>query len=212
MLRAQAHREAAAARLFERGRALAPTEADAHRLASQAAEERRHLEAVGEAWTALTEQPATELVAWAHAHAAEHPLPDVATWLELAIAQLLFDRAGYFQLAEYANSDWEPHRRLVAPILAEEAEHQRDGTDEALAALAHTADRADAQAAFDRWLRISLLSFGRPRSPASREAVALGLKQRDPAEVMRDFLTDVHAIAAAAGLRVPKPDELGIEA
>jgi 1,2-phenylacetyl-CoA epoxidase catalytic subunit len=213
MLRAQAHREAAAAGLFERGRALAPTAADARRLEAQAAEERRHLAAAGGAWSALTGEPAAALVTWAEAHAATHPLPEPTSWLELSIAQLLFDRAGYHQLREYADSAWQPHRELVGPILAEEAEHQRDGADEVLATMARATDeeRAAAQAAFVRWLRVSLLSFGRPGTAASAEAIALGLKRRDPAKVMRDFLDDVRAIATRVGVPIATPGELGLE-
>jgi 1,2-phenylacetyl-CoA epoxidase catalytic subunit len=128
--------------------------------------------------------------------------------VELSLAQLLFDRAGYFQLREYADSCWEPHRKLVGPILAEEAEHQQDGADVVLATVV---DGPAMQAVFDLWLRISLLSFGRPGSQASNDAIALGLKRNDPADVMRQYLDDVRPIADRAGLHVPSPRALGIE-
>jgi hypothetical protein len=57
------------------------------------------------------------------------------------------------------------------------------------------------QAAFDRWVRPALLSFGRPGSDASRQAIAAGLKRRDPLAVIEDFVDDVRPGMKAAGLR-----------
>lgn len=210
LLRSQAHREAAAAMLFEQGAALAPDEPSRRRVLAQAQEERSHLLAVGDAWHALVGEPGGTLVQWAMAHAAAHPLPTPGSWLELSLAQLLFDRAGYFQLCEYRDSRWPPHRRLVAPILAEEAEHQQDGAD-AVRALASATTAQVGQNLFCRWLRVALLSFGRPGSPGSAQAVALGLKRRDPGLVMQDFIDDVRPFADAAGWRLPAASDLQLD-
>ena len=59
-----------------------------------------------------------------------------------------------------------------------------------------------AQAAFERWLAVALLSFGRPGGDGNRLAIEAGLKTRDSAEIRRDFLADVEPIARAAGLSV----------
>lgn len=76
---------------------------------------------------------------------------------------------------------------------------------------ADVASRAQAQAAFERWLRVALLSFGRPGSRASERAIALGLKRDDPATVMCDFVADVRAAVWDAGLQFPAPASLGLE-
>ena len=56
-----------------------------------------------------------------------------------------------------------------------------------------------------------MLSFGRPNNESNRYAIEAGLKKRDSAEVMKDFIDDIRADVKAAGLRWPTKEELGVE-
>jgi len=132
---------------------------------------------------------------------AEQPLPRLQSWLELALAQFLFDRAGRWQISEYFESSFLPYRALARAIVAEERGHEELGARLVVdLCAASDVDRAAAQAAFDRWLAIALRSFGRPGGAGNAFAIAAGLKTRDSAEVARDFLADLAPTAAAAGL------------
>jgi 1,2-phenylacetyl-CoA epoxidase catalytic subunit len=201
MLRAQAWRERAAADLFERALPLVPRGRWRAIVEGHAREERAHYARVAEVWSAAFGRPLPELDAWVTARLAEAPLPRVSSFLELAMAQLLFDRAGRWQLSEYVGSSFLPYRALARAIVDEERGHEDVGARLVVdLCAAPDADRAAAQAAFDRWLAIALLSFGRPGGDGNAFAIAAGLKTRDSAEVARDFLADVTRTAAAAGL------------
>lgn len=143
----------------------------------------------------------------------EVPRPD--SWLEVVVIQLLFDRAGAIQLEELAASGDARLARLAATILRGERMHAVMGA-EAGAALRNMLHedpdrRPAAQQHFERWLSVSLRSFGRPGTERSKQAIALGLKRRDSAEVTRDYLASLEPVIASCQLRVPSSSELGVE-
>ncbi len=201
LLRSQAWRERGAAELFEAALPLAPAGRWRAILEGHAREERTHYARVTEVWAAAFGQPPAELDAWVTARLAAQPLPRVGSFLELAMAQFLFDRAGRWQISEYLGSSFLPYRDLARAIVEEEHGHEDIGAQlvRELCSSPGT-DRAAAQAAFERWLEIALLSFGRPGGDGNAFAIAAGLKGRDSADVTRDFLADVGRTAAAAGL------------
>jgi len=204
MLRGQAWRERAAAELFEASLPLVPAGRWRAVVEGHAREERAHYGRVAEVWSAALGRPPADLDAWVAARLAARPLPGATTFLELAMAQLLFDRAGRWQLSEYLTSSFLPYRALAREIVAEEHGHEDVGAHLVVELCAAPgADRGAAQAAFDRWLSIALESFGRPGGDGNAFAVAAGLKTRDSAAVTRDFLADVMRIARAAGLATP---------
>jgi hypothetical protein len=55
------------------------------------------------------------------------------------------------------------------------------------------------------------LSFGRPGTPGNRYAIEQGLKKRDSAECMKDFVDDIRPAVKASGLRFPDPAALSME-
>ena len=61
------------------------------------------------------------------------------------------------------------------------------------------------QALFEKWLRLGMLSFGRPGTPGNRYAIEQGLKKRDSGECMKDFVDDIRPAVSAAGLQVSRP-------
>ncbi|HKE13355.1 MAG TPA: Phenylacetic acid catabolic protein [Kofleriaceae bacterium] len=138
-----------------------------------------------------------------------------ATWLEVAVIQFLYDRAGVVQMRELAASSDERVAKLAARILEGERMHKIMGGEGGSALrnmlLTEPDDTPRAQDYFDRWLAESLRSFGRPGSPRSKRAIELGLRQRDSAEVIRDYLGELGPIMKACGLRMPTREQIGLE-
>ncbi|MEW6299925.1 MAG: Phenylacetic acid catabolic protein [Thermodesulfobacteriota bacterium] len=136
-------------------------------------------------------------------------VPYVRSWLELAVCQFLYDRAGEFHLAEYRNCSYVPYAEIVGKILAEEEEHEGFGERVMVEACQNPEYRAQVQQLFNKWLPFSLTSFGRPGTPGNRYAIAVGLKTRDSGEVMQDFINDIKPGMVKCGLVFPP--ELGVE-
>jgi 1,2-phenylacetyl-CoA epoxidase catalytic subunit len=211
LLRGQAVRERGAAELFEAALPFAPDADARRRVAAHVAEERAHYARVRALWAETFARDAAELDAWVAARLAAAPLPAIASWLDLSMAQLLFDRAGRWQLSEYVTSSFLPYRALAREIVDDERGHEDAGARlVVVVCAAPDIDRAAAQAAFERWLRVALLSFGRPGGDGNHAAIAAGLKRRDSGDVMRDFLDDVAPTARAAGLVFPPRARLGL--
>ncbi len=198
----QAYRELGAARLFEQGGALTPDDAAREELAEHAAEEREHLEAVVGVWRDFSGEPQIDLHARIEAHLATRPLPIARGWIDLVMARLLFDRAGFVQLREVEDCSYQPYAELCRRIVAQEAGHLRSGEQALIEWCAGGERCAEAQVAFDRWMPVSLLAFGRSGTAASQAAIALGLKRRDPEAVRQDFLAAAWSALRAAGLKV----------
>jgi 1,2-phenylacetyl-CoA epoxidase catalytic subunit len=212
LLRSQAYRERGAAALFEAALRFAPDEPARQRLAGQVTEERAHYARVRALWAETFTRDGAALDAWVTERLADAPLPPVASWLELAMAQFLFDRAGRWQLSEYLDSSFLPYRALARAIVEDEHGHEDAGAALVVELCgAPDVDRTAAQSAFERWLRIALLSFGRPGGDGNRLAIAAGLKRRDSAEVMRAFLADVEPTRVRARLVFPAPEALSLE-
>jgi hypothetical protein len=207
LLRSQAWRERGAAELLEAALALVPAGRWRRIVEGHVGEERAHYARVVDVWSAAFGQPPAELDAWVTARLAAAPLPRLTSVLDLAMAQLLFDRAGRWQISEYVTSSFLPYRALARAIVDEERGHEDVGARLVVElCAAPEVDRGAAQAAFDRWLAIAVASFGRPGGDGNAYAIAVGLKTRDSAEVTRDFLADVARTAAAAGLVLTTAD------
>jgi 1,2-phenylacetyl-CoA epoxidase catalytic subunit len=142
-------------------------------------------------------------------------VPGPESWLEMTVIQFLFDRAGRLQLAESASSGHERFAKLAAAVAGEERMHEMLGGEggNALRNMLVTEpdDLAKAQTYFDRWLAISLRSFGRPGSARGQRAIALGLKSRDSADVVREYIAALEPIMSACDLKFPSREALGLD-
>jgi 1,2-phenylacetyl-CoA epoxidase catalytic subunit len=139
------------------------------------------------------------------------PVPFAESWMELAMAQFLYDRGGFWQLKEYDECSFVPYRGVIQKIVKEEAGHQSLG-EKIVVELCRSGAYEDVkQALFEKWLRIGLLSFGRPGTAGNRFAIEQGLKKRDSGECMKDFVADIRPAVQAAGLRFPAPESLNME-
>lgn len=210
LLESQGYRELAAAQVFGASLRFAPSLDDKMLLADQLREELEHFEAVAALYEDVR---AGDLLSAVEKRAADVPVP--GSWLEVAVCQFLFDRAGKFQIQEYRSSSYAPYAEIVRKILADEESHGAAG-EAALRDLCQAdhpdpASRALAQEHFERWLRTSLLSFGRPGTPNDQRAVELGLKARPAADVIRDYLRDLQPAMEACGLSFPSRERLGLD-
>jgi 1,2-phenylacetyl-CoA epoxidase catalytic subunit len=207
LMESQAYRELAAAHMFGYGLQHVP-ERWLKFMVWHIQEESEHYQAVARMYREFTGEEVEPRV---RARLAGKPVPFAESWFELAMAQFLYDRGGFWQLKEYEECSFVPYRGVIQKIVKEEAGHQSLG-EKIVVELCQSGGYDDVkQATFEKWLRIGLLSFGRPGTAGNRFAIAQGLKKRDSGECMRDFVADIRPAVEAAGLRFPDPAGLEME-
>lgn len=208
LMESQAYRELAAAHLFGFGLQFAPELKWIKFLSWHIREEVEHYEAVAKMYKRFTGE---EVTPKAFARLAQKPVDMVDSWFELAMAQFLFDRGGFWQLKEYERCSFLPYREVVGKIVEEESGHQGLG-ERVVVELCRTGRyEGRKQGDFEKWLRHGLLSFGRPGTEANRYAIEVGIKRRDSGEVMQDFVNDIKPAVKACSLVFPTPEKLGLE-
>ena len=209
MMASQAYRELAAAHMFGYGLRFVPELRWLKFMTWHIREEMEHYAAVLAMYREVTgENVEPEVLA----RLSQKPIDFAESWFELAMAQFLYDRGGFWQLREYEECSFLPYRKTIAKILDEEAGHQSLG-ERIVVDLCRTGRYEDVkQAIFEKWLRQGLLSFGRPGTEGSRYAITVGLKKRDAGEVMQDFIDDIKPAVAACGLVFPSMSAIGVEA
>lgn len=208
MMRSQAYRELSAAQLFGHGLQFVPDIKTLRFIVGHVREETQHYVAVADLYR---KHVGESLEPWVNEKLATKPIPMAASFLELGIAQWLYDRGGFWQLREYEKSSWKPYREVVGKIVSQEEGHQDHGERIAVPLCRAEKDRAQLQMLFERWLRLGLLCMGRPYSDGNKYAIAVGLKKRDSAECMKDYVRDILPAIREAGLRLPPREKLGVE-
>jgi 1,2-phenylacetyl-CoA epoxidase catalytic subunit len=207
MMESQAYREMAAAHMFGYGLRFVP-EKWLRFLVWHIREETEHYEAVAKMYRDFTGEPVEPKV---RERLAGKPVPMAESWMELAMAQFLFDRGGFWQLKEYEECSFEPYREVVKKIVKEEEGHQGLG-EKIVVEQCQSGGYDDVkQPLFEKWLRVGLLSFGRPGTEGNRFAIEQGLKKRDSGACMKDFVDDIRPAVRTAGLRFPEPAALKME-
>ena len=208
MMESQAYRELAAAQMFGYGLQFIPELKHLKFLTWHITEEMEHYEDVAKMYESFTGQSVEPAV---NARLKDKPVPFAQSWFELAMAQFLYDRGGFWQLQEYETCSFEPYRKTIQKIVKEERGHQDLGM-QIVVELCKSGRFEDVkQPLFEKWLRLGMLSFGRPGTAGNQYAIGVGLKKRDSGEVMQDFLTDIKPAVRASGLRFPAPERMGLE-
>lgn len=205
MMKSQAYRELAAARLFGYGLQFVPQGRWLNFMVWHICEESEHYFAVCDMYQRFTGE---SVEPWVLLRLAEKPIPLIASWFELAMAQFLYDRGGFWQLQEYAECSYPAYRQVIEKIIKEKRGHQERGERIVIEACQTDAAQAVKQAVFERWLRQGLLSFRRPFTEGNRYAIENGLKKRDSALVMQDFIDDIKPAVRACGLHFPSATDL----
>lgn len=209
LLESQAYRESMAAHLFGHALKFVPELRYKKIIGSHIVEELEHYEDTVRLYKGLGGD--LEVLVTSQLATGQKVVPLAESWLELAVAQFLFDRAGEFQLSLYRRCSYAPYARIVGKILEEEAEHEGFGERVVKEFCKDKRRRPLAQKFFNKWLGVSLLSFGRPDSAGNRYAVKVGLKARESGEVMQDFINDVKPVMRECGLKFPPKKRLGVE-
>jgi 1,2-phenylacetyl-CoA epoxidase catalytic subunit len=207
LMQSQAYRELAAAHMFGYGLQFVPDKWMKF-MVWHIQEETEHYQAVARMYREFTGQEVEPAV---RGRLADKPVPFAESWFELAMAQFLYDRGGFWQLKEYDQCSFLPYRGVIQKIVKEEAGHQDLG-EKIVVELCRSGRHQDVkQPLFEKWLRLGLLSFGRPGTAGNRFAIEQGLKKRDSAECMKDFVQDIRPAVKASGLRFPDPSALRME-
>jgi 1,2-phenylacetyl-CoA epoxidase catalytic subunit len=209
MMESQAYRELAAAQMFGYGLQFVPELKWLKFMTWHIREEMEHYEVVVRMYKDFTGDNVEPHV---NARLSQKPIDFAQSWFELAMAQFLYDRGGFWQLREYEECAFLPYRQIIQKILKEEAGHQ--GLGERIVVELCRSGRHDGakQGCFDKWLKQGMLSFGRPGTEGNRYAIEVGLKKRDSGDVMQDFVDDIKPAVKACGLRFPEPRAIGLEA
>ena len=208
LMQSQAYRELAAAHMFGYGLQFVPDQWLKF-MVWHIQEETEHYQAVARMYKEFTGQEVEPAV---RARLLDRKaVPFAESWFELAMAQFLYDRGGFWQLKEYEECSFVPYRAVIQKIVKEEAGHQSLG-EKIVVELCQSGQHEDVkQPLFERWLRLGLLSFGRPGTPGNRFAIEQGVKKRDSAACMKDFVDDIRPAVTASGLRFPAPAALRME-
>src|ERR1051325_4612301 len=207
LMESQAYRELAAAHMFGYGLRFVPDKWMKF-MVWHIREEAEHYEAVAQMYRRFTGE---EVERKGRERLAGKPVPFAESWIELAMAQFLFDRGGFWQLREYEECSYVPYRDVVRKIVKEEAGHQDLGEKIVVEQCQTGAFDDVKQGLFEKWLRLGLLSFGRPGTAGNRFAIEQGLQKRGSAECMKDFLDDIRPAVRAASLSFPDPASLNME-
>lgn len=212
MIRSQAYRELAASTAFAYALRVVPTLEFRKRVVHHVSEELEHYEVCVLLYRQIEagdlDVVCTKLLS------EKQPIPWIESFLELGVAQFLYDRASAFQLREYENSSFDPYCRVVGKILEEEEGHESFGEEILIHHCRDASARSEAQRLVERWLAVSLRSFGRPGTPGNRFAIASGLKTRDSAAVAQDYVDALKSTMRVCGLTFPsrrRLAELGVE-
>ncbi|MHC4549973.1 MAG: Phenylacetic acid catabolic protein [Planctomycetota bacterium] len=167
LLESQGYRELAAATVFAAALHLVPTLRFKKKVVRHIDEEMEHFEVCCELYAEIG---AGDLDGVCTAILREKkPIPPIESFLELGVAQFLYDRASAFQLREYENSSFDPYCRIVGRILEEEG-HESFGAEILIEHARDPAERGRIQELFHKWLAVALRSFGRPGTPGNRYA------------------------------------------
>lgn len=206
MLRSQAYRELAAATVFAEALTLVPTVKFKKKVLQHVQEEMEHFEVC---CGLHAELEAGDLDAICTKKLRdERPIPSIESFLDLGAAQFLYDRASAFQLREYENSSFDPYCEIIGKILDEEEGHESFGAEILIEHCRDPQQVPEAQRCFEKWLAVSLKSFGRPGTPGNRYAISAGLKTRDSAAVAQDYLDSLKSVMRVCGLEFPTADRL----
>jgi 1,2-phenylacetyl-CoA epoxidase catalytic subunit len=208
MMQSQAYRELAAAQMFGFGLQFVPELKWLKFMTWHIREEMEHYEDVVKMYAAFTGESVEPVV---QKRLADKPIDFAQSWYELAMAQFLYDRGGFWQLKEYEDCSFEPYQRTIQKIIKEEKGHQALGERIVVELTRAGGHDAEKKAVFDKWLRQGLLSFGRPGTDGAKYAIEVGLKKRDPGAVMQDFIDDIKPAVKACGLVFPPMEAIGIE-
>lgn len=138
-------------------------------------------------------------------------VPFPASRQEFGLCWYLLESAERVSMGAYVDSISGEFAAVARSYIAQ---HSVGGRHEEERFAEFCADRTNlphAQQMFNKWLRVTLLSLGRPGTPGDARAVQLGLRSRPVAAVVRDYLAAIQQYRQRCGLAMPDAAALGVE-
>lgn len=139
---------------------------------------------------------------------AGEPLPNCASWAEVAVAEATFGRALEEAFGRFVDSSDE-----AISALARDGGPGSPGEGEALAAMARDAKNLEClQILVDRWMPAAVQVFGRPGATAEPPLLKDRIKTNASTETLSAFLDGVEQRLGALGLWLPDAARMGLTA
>jgi 1,2-phenylacetyl-CoA epoxidase catalytic subunit len=126
------------------------------------------------------------------------------TWLDLALHHFLASKVGVMQIAEWAESSYEPVARVVPRVFREERGHAGMGYMHLAELLRREPERrVEAQEKLQVWWPMALDMFGNSESQRNKRYRAWGLKKHTNRQLREAFIANTVPQVEALGLQVP---------
>jgi len=125
------------------------------------------------------------------------------TWMDLAFHHFLASKVGVMQIAEWADSSYEPVAQVVPRVFREERGHAGMGYIHLQQCLVSDEARALAQDRIKIWWPMALDMFGNSGSARNRRYRAWGLKKHTNEDLRDAFIANTVPQVEALGLEVP---------
>lgn len=138
-------------------------------------------------------------------------IPYPGSRLELAVCLAVTERAERVAARSYVDSVCKEFAAVARTLV--DASHAASQREEEVF-VEYCSDPSNgprAQEYWGRWLRIALLALGRPGTRGDARAVALRLRSRQCADVLREFVAEIEPLRRSCSLRMPPFDVLGVD-
>jgi ring-1,2-phenylacetyl-CoA epoxidase subunit PaaA len=147
----------------------------------------------------IYERPATQ---WKHPYAFDVPLD---SWVELVVANALYDQAGYELLSDvYHSTTFGPWKRALAKVDKEETFHLRHGQQWIRRLVQHPEQKARLQRAVDWMFLLTVEWFGLPDAEKRHtEQLEYGFKGKSNDQLRQSWMGKVVPFCDEVGLQVP---------
>lgn len=198
-LRLHAFYEFSASLIFEQGLRFVDDPKISKFIRWHITEEQEHYHMVADLFKTHAGQ---SLEPWVQRRVETNPLPRPESFLDLGLAQWLFDLSGNTQMENHLNCSWTPYRAVVEKICEAETAHIKQGREIALRCASLNPEKA--QISFELWLKQAVLCFGPPNTPRDQFAVDKGFKRWTSTETTRIYLDSIRGDAKDVGLKIPK--------
>ncbi len=137
----------------------------------------------------------------------EVPFPE--SRLEFGVAHFICNLAQEVAMTAYVDSASREFGAIARSYV--EAAPRRPEPARFLEFCEEPTNRPRAQELFNRWLAIALRAFGRPGTKGDERAVALGLRSKPSADMIREFVERLRPFRSSCGLGMPDMQFLGLD-
>ena len=182
---------------------LGPTPADRVRIAEFYADEMRH----GYIFETLLQEldvDTTDPSMYTSIEAL-NLIGEIQTWSDLAVFNALMDRAGGFQLLDYAESSYAPLQRSGTWVGRDERGHAAMGVTHLRGVLRREGGHAEAQESLKKWYPMALDVFGRSDGKRQWRYIHFGLKTKSNEQLRQEYIAEVNPLLEGMGLTPPDP-------